>query len=385
MNYTDEMQSALERMEDAGRRGLLISGRTEIFGNKLAFWTFLKNIEYPIPALFEFDPSKWADETFQLPNDLGQYISEICDGNIDLAIDVIDQIIRDQITLNVLKGDESRLQLLTTYLRSVSSVITRYRKRKDKVHREPPKLNVPELFYEKYLPNWTKFSIRPSVHLNINVNHGYCDLCYRVCKNSNRCWLHIKTKETENEVKNIERSFKGAFQKLGLRSTFYRSSMFYPDTDTDADRYKSLDSDAKSFYSLKKGDLSKNKRQKLYAWADKHPLHRNYAKEIQILAYNYFDPHLLSDVNNSMFEFLKEAAFVGLDYSHMNLKIQPFGNIKEQYIELFEVPFMHIGVTDNNSIYVNKNSTVFAMLYRISIFSLIELAYRGKELDTSHL
>jgi hypothetical protein len=198
--------------------------------------------------------------------------------------------------------------------------------------------------------------------------------------------LHIKTEKTENEVKKLERHFNGAFQKLGLRSNFYRWSLFYPDVDVDVDveRYKSLDSDANSFYSLKKGDLFKNKRQKLYAWADKHPLHRNYAKEIEILASNYFDPYLLSDVNNSMFDFLKEAAFVGLDYPHMNLKIQPFGNIKEQYIELFEVPFMHIGVTDNNSIYVNQNSTVFAMLYRISIFSLIELAYKGKELDTSH-
>jgi hypothetical protein len=381
MNYTDEMQNALEKMEEIGRRGLLTSGRTEKIGNKTAFWTFLKNIEYPIPDLFEFDSSIWPDKTFQLPNDLGQFIGEICDGNIDLAIDVVDQIIRDKITLNVLKEDESRLQLLTTYLRSVSSVIERYRKRKDKVHRKPPKLNVPELFYEKYLPNWTNFFTRPSEHLNINVNHGYCDLCYRVCKNSNRCWLHIKTKQTENEVKKLERSFNGAFQKLGLKSTFYRRSMF----STDAHNYKTLDSDANSFYSLKKGDLFKNKRQKLYAWADKHPLHRNYAKEIEILASNYFDPYLLSDVNNSMFAFLKEAAFVGLDYPHMNLKIQPFGNIKEQYIELFEVPFMHIGVTDNNSIYVNQNSTVFAMLYRISIFSLIELAYKGKELDTSHL
>ena len=382
MRYTEEMLSALQKMEDLGKKKLLMSGRKDKFDDGIAFWTLLNGIDYRVPDLSEFEPFEDLETTFQLPNDLGEYIGEICSGDIDLAIDVVDQLIRDQIKLNGAIEVEARLQTLTSYLREVSSLIQSFRERKDRIDRRPPTLNVPKIFYRKYLPNWAKAGKHRSEHLFIDLSKGYCELCYKVCDaTSSRCSQHIKTKKSEDKVRKLERHINGAFRKLGLKSDYYRNQK----DKVSIQDYKALDRDANLYYKLPKGRLFKHKTHRLIAWAVHHPLHKNYIKDLKALASNYFDPYLLSEVNNATFEFLKEAAFLGMDYSHMNLVLQPFENIRDQYNQLFGKPFSDINELDDNSVYVNENTTVLNMLIRMSIFNLIELAYDEKETDISHL
>lgn len=380
--FVTDMEEGIEEMDECGTQGILMSSQKARFGKKVGYWTFFNGISFTFPDLFYFKRPGKQLVTHCLPEDIGEFIGKVCSGDIKLAIDVFRQIIRDEQAKGITLNSEQQLHKVERYLHDMNAILNRNTRREDKKDSRKISLKVPEAFYPKYLPKWAEQGESTCDHPVLQLTKGYCDLCFRVCEaQSTRCNLHVKRDNTETSIRKVQRHFNQAFENLKLRSTYHNRSLF----DAENPNYKVLDEDAKSHYRLKPSELFNDKLLHLHRWAFHHPKHLAFVEEIEAIAEEYFPLYELSYLNRNTFEFLKKASVICMSHDHMKLAIQPYEDIENQYKNLFSPVFSVIGDSDGNAVLKNENTTVLTMLARMSLFNLYEAAYKGEELETTHL
>tara|TARA_R110000737_G_scaffold353479_1_gene405944 strand:- start:5645 stop:6781 length:1137 start_codon:yes stop_codon:yes gene_type:complete len=263
-NYPKEHEEALITLDKAALKSEIAqSPKAQVF-HREGYWKYLVNIKLEIPFFEVINDGIRRDSNKLLAASLGEYISIICKGDINKAIDQIDIFTRS-VSFWIDKNNEhellKNLQQLCRYLRDICKVISRHKVRAD-----------------RYIKN-AEPSIRDL------ATKGFCLLCSQPSslRNEHRCDLHIKSKTTETQIRKIQRFINNAYINLNLyKKLGYYNELENREKMTNTSLLKELNVIDKK-YKIKKDESFRERCFYLEGWVKHLPIQQNFVRDIELL------------------------------------------------------------------------------------------------------
>ncbi|MBE0459945.1 hypothetical protein [Pseudoalteromonas prydzensis] len=246
-SYSPLYEDALVKLEVAAINSKITKGPQKKVFHRIGFWSFFVNLELGLYFFKVTGNSVESNPNEKLADNLGEYLSVNCNGDIELAIQQIDGFIKEvSFWMNDNNDYETLelLQMLSCYLRDISTITTLYNVRPERYRKDKPRLSKEAIW------------------------GGFCLLCSRhsQSKNGLRCHQHIKTRTNEYKVRKIQNKMNKAYKN----GHFMRHE----------DNYRIFQSE---IICRNKNEAFNERCLSLEGWAQRQPIQRSFLIEIEVL------------------------------------------------------------------------------------------------------
>ncbi len=302
-HYSSQHLKILRALKAAGSNIGIAEGPDREYVGRPSWWTYIKGIELHTPTVDIYDDN--GDLHFiDLPNSLREFLSDVCLGNIDSSISVIDKITKEvAFIVDISREWEllEHLQMTGGYLRDIRTIVRSSKHRPERYvdHDAPlpaPSKKVVDILHTdsarvigsqlREFPQVKRMTMdrRPIGPGKPNfLVAGYCLVCHRICDCNNfYCHTHRKSLGLESDIKKAQRMINDAFKNLGKKLPFERSINTTGLTESQIEEVVNA---RKKEWGISKEKAFRDKCYILEGWAKHRPEHSIFYREIsKILA-----------------------------------------------------------------------------------------------------
>jgi len=337
----DKYQKALSSIKKSLlEETLCLGGKRQIY-NRFAYWIHLEDIQItnPISILGNLEL-----ESDKISGSLADLISTQCNGDIDEAIQYIDNIIKHLPSPASSELNElPHLQNISILLRDIRAAINQ-------------SLTRPERKFDTHLSRTLSTPVGPSVPGL--VMSGFCTLCHRatIQEKNYYCSKHFRPSGKESDIKKARRVIENAFENLDLGKTLIIKNEENNGTSREVFRQKS---------------------RLLLGWAKHKQEHLDYKSKLMII----FNEHQDIDAKHwpsDSIPMVRKIATLSNKIDHTKNHFNPFVILSTDIDKLINQLKLEVFDLDEDTeldIQLAKK-----MLIRKSQFSLIKLAASKKSI-----
>jgi hypothetical protein len=275
INYSEDYRNALMLLRTAAMNNEIACTMKEKVWNRVGYWTFFRSIKLSIPNIIKTKVGFDVEWGKLYEGSLGAYISDLCSGDIDIAINRIDVITRSA-SIEVVSSKKYDLlieyQKMGDFLRDVAIIISKYKIR-------------PERSVNQNTQYQTRFPFKIS-----------CMLCAQpiAAIGQLRCIQHLKPKcgdmlepeemkNRRNSIRRMQRIVNNSYINLQLDSN---SAPVNKGTRLKGEAKKKLMKNQKNLIKEKgttKEDAFNKRCELLEGWARHQSIQQSFTREIKII------------------------------------------------------------------------------------------------------
>ncbi|MCG9729600.1 hypothetical protein L1D44_07010 [Shewanella sp. Isolate13] len=275
IHYPEDYKNALMMLRKAARNNDIACTEKEVVAGRKGFWTFLRPIKFVLPNVIKTDTGFTVEYDISFADNLGVYISDCCSGDVEVAINRIDQITRSVSNEVVSTGKYELLldlQQMGKFLRDVSIVVTKYKIRADRDECQDSQSS-------------TRFSYRVA-----------CMLCAQpiVSPGHNRCLQHTRSRPVEkldkaeadnrdNSIRRMQRIVINSYINLKLYTKYIPSI-----NDLEIEGMSNEELMKELAPLIKKQSISRNKAsdercELLEGWSRRQSIQQCFRREVKLI------------------------------------------------------------------------------------------------------
>ncbi len=361
-HYSQRQINTLNELADYADKAGVAEGNRKSYMGRFTWWVFLEDIEL-IPANTKLDSNNLLN---QYPNNLKEFVSLNCAGNIDksvLEIDCITRHISRDVESTKLFDLLDHLQVMCSFIRDLSTIVKRSKHRPERYVKNEDTINA-------VVNNRPIGPRTPTPILS-----GFCLVCHRICSSEKYyCELHTSSTGPQHEIKKSQRMINNAFSNLGLKLSFEHS---IDETNLSTDSYHQEVKNIQKDLNISKEMAFRNKSYALEGWAKNHSDHKKF--HLKMLE-NIKKHKMVLDKEvqwvNSHVDFFNDVIQITKMIPHLSKTFHMSFIFKEKHGDIASKLLKQVFYID--SIISITPSTAITMLYRMSQMNLIRLASTKK-------
>ncbi|QYJ89667.1 hypothetical protein [Shewanella halotolerans] len=276
LHHSEEHVKHLIELDKFASKNNIACTEKAMVGKRVGYWTFFREIRITLPDALKREEIFILEYDKLFSESLGTFISASCSGDIDIAIIKIDKLIKyvlKEVFFNLKEEFFLELQSIGELLRSVATVISKYKVR-------------PERYIRKQSQAQSYFSYKVA-----------CMLCSQPLASSEhtRCIQHLKPKSSEvlePEESNLRESAIRRMQRI-INSSYLNLKLFDKYIhDVEAVNVKSVKDKKELLNKLniltkKSGktveDAFNERCELLEGWSRRHSIQKRFRNEIKLI------------------------------------------------------------------------------------------------------
>ena len=389
-HYPPQYLAILNSLEEAKSDVGIAEGSKKSYFGRPSWWTYIEDIELHSPLVDTYDQEGNVN-FIKLPKSLRLFLADTCQGNIDVAIVVIDKITTNVgFMVDITKKWEllDHLQMTGTFLRDVSGIVRSSKHRPERYADHEAPLPAPSKeIVDALHPDSAKVissQLRefPQVRRAVIDRRprgpskpsflvaGFCLVCHRACDQSGfYCQAHTRSIGTDSDIKASRRMINNAFKNLNKKLPFERTVA--TEGMSEIEIKKAVRARQKE-WNIKKEYAFHQRCYKLEGWTKHRPEHNLFDMRINEILIEHSGAEDCESWKDIHIELFKKLIPCINSIEHMNNTFHSSFSIERTPEDLQLNLIDQVFKTDRH-ISVSPSDAV-TMLYRMSQINLIKIA-----------
>lgn len=307
-DYPENYRAVLAKISNAAKDGIVSEGPQRSYFGRPAYWTYVENISLK-SWVIDIDLNEGNTELVKIPSDLQEFLSGICEGNLEKAIKIFDQI-SDKVELRPDNTHDPELAgqlcLIGSLLRNIDTIL--------RTNRTRP---------ERYAPDPTCSQANPIHPYIIDSPHilvckedrrpagpskpnqfiaGFCLICHRISDPSRYyCHTHNKSTGSPSVIK--------ASQRMINRATEYMANELSHPAQLALKRIENNK-------NISKNEAFRQRPLHLMGWSKKRPEHKQFAHALNDILRGFGHISANDDWPNSIVELFEKIIPLTRSHAH---------------------------------------------------------------------